>query len=269
MAEAFSGLTAFHKAAIVASVALAGFLIIDPIVLDTVRGFDPGTYRLFRSLTHVGRSNWILIPSGVGILLLAWMRARTGSFRVSVAYGYAAQLLVFLFATIALSGLASSLIKNVLGRARPKLYEQLGPLEFQPFTFDSDFASFPSGHATTVGALAGVLAIIWPQARIPLFLAAIWIASTRFFIGAHYLSDVVAGCLFGLAFAYSLRERLAQRRWLFEITRDGSIALRGRALRDAATQTITNKVKSPIASKVESPATPLLTDVKSPGAPRQ
>lgn len=239
--ERFSALAGYERAALVLTVLFATFLVVDPVVLDAARSFDPSVYRFFRFLTDLGRSNWILIPSGIGILLLAWLRVRTGSFRRAVAYGYSMQLLIFLFATVALSGLASSLIKNVLGRARPKLYEQFGPLEFQPFTFDSDYASFPSGHATTAGALAGVLAIMWPQARVPLFLAAAWIASTRFLIGAHYVSDVVAGCLFGAGFAYFLRGRLAERRWLFSRNRDGSITLRGRALRDAATAAISRK----------------------------
>jgi membrane-associated phospholipid phosphatase len=234
VAQAISQSSPYQKAAVAASVALAGFLILDPVVLGAVREFDSGTYHLFRGFTNLGRSNWILIPSGAGILVLAWMRAKESGFRRAVAYGYAMQLLSFLFAAVALSGLSASLIKNVLGRARPKLFEQVGPIEFQPFSFDADFASFPSGHATTAGALAGVLAIVWPGARIPLFLAGAWIASTRFLIGAHYLSDVVAGLLFGVAFAYFLRNRLARRRWLFANGRDGKTDLRGRMLLDRA-----------------------------------
>ena len=231
--ERLSALTSFERVLIVGSLALAAFLVIDPLVLGVVREFHPEVRRVLKLFTDLGRSNWILIPSGLAILVLGWMRVHETRFRRVVQYGYAAQLLIFLFGAVALSGLAASLTKNVLGRARPKLFDALGSLEFQPFTFDSDFASFPSGHATTAGALAGVLSVIWPKARVAVFCAALWIASTRFLIGAHYFSDAVAGFAFGLAGAYLLRDRLAARRWLFEKDAQNAIHLRGRALLDA------------------------------------
>ena len=230
LSERLASLAAYQKAVLALSVLVFAFLIIDPLVLGAVRGFEPETRRFFRLVTGLGKSNWILIPSGILILAFTWLQAKQTSRRRHAGYGLIQQLLLFLFASVALSGLASSLFKNVLGRARPKLFDQFGPVEFQPFTFDYAFASFPSGHATTVGALAGVLAIIWPRARVPLVAAGAFIASTRFLIGAHYFSDAVAGCAFGLAFAYFLRDRLALRGWLFRKHEDGSIRLRGRVL---------------------------------------
>ncbi|MDA7949519.1 MAG: phosphatase PAP2 family protein [Hyphomicrobiaceae bacterium] len=235
--ESYSKLSIYEKAAIFGSFTLAAFLIVDPLVLGVARGIHPNVRGFLKSLTELGRSNWILIPSGVAILVLGWMRVRETRFRRVVGYGYMAQLFVFLFAAVATTGLAASLTKNVLGRARPKLYETLGSLEFQPFTFDADFASFPSGHATTAGALAGVLIIIWPKARVPVICAALWIAATRFLVGAHYFSDAVVGFAFGFAGAYVLRDRLAVRRWLFKREADGDIALRGRPLLDAGVTT--------------------------------
>lgn len=231
--ERLSTLTSFEKAVIVGSITLATFLVVDPLVLSAVRDFHPDVRSFFKLLTDLGRSNWILIPSGLAILVLGWMRVRETRFRRVVTYGYAAQLLIFLFAAVALSGLAASLTKNILGRARPKLFDALGSLEFQPFTFDADFASFPSGHATTTGALAGVLMIVWPRARVMIVCAGLWIAATRFLIGAHYFSDALVGFAFGLAGAYLLRDRLAVRRWLFEKDARGDIRLRGRSLLDA------------------------------------
>jgi undecaprenyl-diphosphatase len=256
-----SGLAAHEKAAVAVTVLFALFLIVDPLVLGAVRSFDPGMRGFFRALTDLGRSNWILIPSSAGILVLAWLRARETGFRRVVIYGYVSQLLTYLFAAIALSGLSVSLIKNVIGRARPKLFDTLGPADFQPFTFDADFASFPSGHATTAGALAGVLAIIWPRARIPLLLAGAWVASSRFLIGAHYVSDVAAGCAFGVGFAYFLRNRLAARRWLFARAPDGTVRLRGRALLDAAARAVSVRAGRLV------PRT--LRRAVSPGKPRQ
>ncbi|MEM8744464.1 MAG: phosphatase PAP2 family protein [Pseudomonadota bacterium] len=240
--ESYSSLAFYEKAAIVGSLVLAAFLIVDPLVLTAVRGLHPDARNVIKVLTDLGRSNWILIPAGAAILVLGWMRVRETRFRRVVGYGYAAQLFIFLFAAVATTGLAASLLKNILGRARPKLYETFGALEFQPFTFDADFASFPSGHSTTAGALAGVLVIIWPKARIPIICAGLWIAATRFLVGAHYFSDALAGFAFGLAGAYLLRDRLAVRRWLFERDAQGEISMRGRALLDEGFREAVRKI---------------------------
>ncbi len=243
--ESFARLTITAKGAVAGSLILAAFIVVDPLVLSATRGIHPDAREVFKTLTELGKSNWILIPSGLAILVLGWMRVRETQFRRVVGYGYAAQLLIFLFAAVALSGIAASLTKNVLGRARPKLFETFGSLEFQPFTFDADFASFPSGHSTTAGALAGVLVILWPKARVPIICAGLWIAATRFLVGAHYFSDALAGFLFGLGAAYLLRDRLAVRRWLFERDRQGAVSLRGRSLLDAGLKALVQKVPVP------------------------
>jgi undecaprenyl-diphosphatase len=242
--ERISRLAAYEKAALALSVLFCTFLIIDPMVHTVVRGFDPGTRYFFKSMTNLGKSGWVLAISGILILLFTWLSAQQISQRRAAGYRLAQQLFLFMFSTVALSGVGVSLLKNTLGRARPKYFEKLGPVEFQPFTFDHSFASFPSGHATTAGAVAGVLAIIWPGARVPLFIAGAWIASTRFLIDAHYFSDAVAGCAIGIASAYFLRDRLALRDWLFRKNKDGSISLRGRALLSSSTRGLTSKAEA-------------------------
>lgn len=216
-----------QRAAIAVSVILAGFLVIDPLVLQAVRQFDSGTRDFFKSFTDLGKSGWILVPLGLAIIGLYFFRRCASGFRRAAASGYMMQLLGFLFLAIAGVSLSSSLIKNILGRARPKLFDTLGPFEFQPFTFDYDFASFPSGHATTICALGACLAILWPRWRALLFALAACVAATRFLIGSHYISDVMAGGMLGFGFPYFLRGRMAERRWLFKKTKCGEIKLRG------------------------------------------
>jgi len=239
-----SNLSTVELIAVAISASVAMFLIIDPLVLGAARSLGPDTYTFFRGLTHLGRSNWILIPSAAGIAILYWLRAREPRTRNTVLYGYLSQILVFVFSAIAVSGLAASLVKNVIGRARPKLFDLYGPFEFKPITFDADYASFPSGHSTTAGALAAILAILWPSARIPFFIAGAWVASTRFIIGAHFLSDVIAGFIFGAAVVYLLRNRLAARRWLFRVNAQGLPVLRARTLLDRAARKLTQRVIS-------------------------
>lgn len=236
--ERLTRLAGYEQAALALSLLACAFLIVDPLVLKAVREFDPATRGFFKSLTNLGKSGWVLTLSGVLALLFTWLSAQQISRRKSAAYRLAQQLLLYLFATVAVSGIGVSLLKNILGRARPKYFEKLGPVEFQPFTFDHSFASFPSGHATTAGAVAGALAVVWPGARVPLFIAGAWIASTRFLIGAHYFSDTIVGCAIGVAAAYFLRDRLALREWLFRKGKDGVIRLRGQALMRSSTHVV-------------------------------
>ena len=100
--------------------------------------------------------------------------------------------------------------KTLIDRPRPQLDPQL-------YTVG---ASFPSGHAMSATVLYGFLLLwLWPRCRPGLrpwlALAAIgWIAAqalARPLLGAHYLSDVLAGVALGLACLAPAHAWLAQR----------------------------------------------------------
>jgi hypothetical protein len=62
------------------------------------------------------------------------------------------------------------------------------------------FDSFPSGHALHLGALASALTRTGPSRLRPfIWPTAIGLASTRLLLLAHYVSDVVAGLVLGVA----------------------------------------------------------------------
>jgi len=64
-------------------------------------------------------------------------------------------------------------------------------------------ASFPSSHAANAFVLASVLSLRWRRAA-PLFFAlALWVAFSRMYLNRHFLSDVVAGALLGMAFSWA------------------------------------------------------------------
>ena len=75
----------------------------------------------------------------------------------------------FVFLAVAGGGIVDSLAKNIIGRARPELLQTDGAFTFRPFAFHADFASFPSGHSATAGAMAMSLALVFPRLR-PLFI---------------------------------------------------------------------------------------------------
>ena len=220
-------LTVFEQVVLALSLIALGILLIDPFLLERARALPPGVRDFFRTITHIGRSNWILIPTGTAIALAIVLRRNHVGFRNSAGYGLIASTVGFVFVSVGGAGLIANLLKNILGRARPKLFDTVGQFEFQLFAFQPDYASIPSGHATTIFALATVIAILWPRGRVLLYTLAVWIALSRVLIGAHYLTDVVLGGILGTVFPYFVRNRFAARRWLFERTPDGGYRIRG------------------------------------------
>ncbi len=114
----------------------------------------------------------------------------------------------FLFLAVAVSGIVADVIKILAGRARPKILFNDGLFGFQGLRFQADYWSFPSGHATTVAALATALWILWPR-HLRIYLAAAGlVAASRVIIDAHYLSDVIGGCFVGAVTTLALRQTL-------------------------------------------------------------
>ena len=119
-------------------------------MLERSKVLMPEARRFLRAITDIGRSNWMLIPTGAAIAVALVLRKRHVGFRNSAAYGLIASTVGFVFVSIGGAGLIANLTKNIIGRARPELYDSVGPLAFKPFAFDADWASFPSGHATNM-----------------------------------------------------------------------------------------------------------------------
>jgi membrane-associated phospholipid phosphatase len=73
-------------------------------------------------------------------------------------------------------------------------------------------SSFPSSHAANAFALAWVLGARWRRA-LPLFVAlALLVAFSRMYLNRHFLSDVVAAALIGMACAWAAARWLPLRR---------------------------------------------------------
>lgn len=63
--------------------------------------------------------------------------------------------------------------------------------------------SFPSGHATFFFALATAVYLYNKKWGIWFFIATILITVSRVIAGIHYLSDIIAGAIVGIAVAYA------------------------------------------------------------------
>lgn len=100
-------------------------------------------------------------------------------------------------AALLAASLASGALKDAVGRLRPPLaHDSLTAL----VTLPAD-SSFPSGHATSAFAAAGVVAALHPRLRAPVLALAALIGLSRVYLGVHYPTDVVAGAALGLGIA--------------------------------------------------------------------
>lgn len=133
MTSRLKDLSISDQVLIAVSLALAGFLLIDPLMVEAANALLPGVRKLFKTITDVGMSNWMLIPTGAAVALALVLRKRDLGFRKAPAYGLIASTIGFVFVSIGGAGLIASLVKNILGRARPELFKTMGPFEFKLF----------------------------------------------------------------------------------------------------------------------------------------
>lgn len=164
----------------------------------------------FRTVTDVGTSGW-MFALALGLAAIAsWARPLNGG-RRDLALAAFGERAMFLVATLAISGLLGQAIKHVVGRARPRYLTSEGPFAFHAFSFKASYASFPSGHATTMFAMAIALGFLLPGRRWGLLAFAFLIALSRVFVGAHYPTDVLGGALLGAASAFLVARAFARR----------------------------------------------------------
>lgn len=212
--------------AVAATLIAATVLIFDSYLVAWYGALPRPTVGFFRFLTDFGKADWILVGSGLYVIaaLIAdagMSRSRLGARRAvrTVAAGY-------VFAAVALSGIVASLTKHIVGRARPRHFDETGIWSSHFLSGDSSWASFPSGHATTAMALATGLGLLFPRLRPALICAGLWIAFSRLATRAHYPSDVLAGCMLGALTAWLMARLLARHRLVFGFDAGGRLVRR-------------------------------------------
>lgn len=189
-----------------------------------IGGMDGGLIEAYRAITQIGNSRWYLFSLPVVMAVALWLRERSGGENALVCSGVAG-MAAFLWAAIAVSGITTNLLKVSIGRARPKLWDQEAIYGLSPLTFDYDRQSFPSGHATTMFALATALGLLIPRFRIPLYALAAVFSLTRVAVNAHFPSDIVAGAVVGTVVPLLLARALAGRGLMFRKDAAGKIRL--------------------------------------------
>jgi len=209
-------------AAIVVIAVLMCMVLVDAPIARAVTRLPRWTIWPFDQITDFGKSGWFLLPLGVLFLSLAALPPALTRFSERVL----ASIMVrvgFLFTAIAVPSLFDTIIKRMIGRARPLVGGKIDPFAFAPFIWRADHASLPSGHVTTAFAVLAAFGCLWPRARTALLLYALLIAASRIVVSAHFASDVIGGAVVGTVGVLLVRHYFALRRLGFSIAPDGTL----------------------------------------------
>lgn len=177
----------------------------------------------FDWFTDFGKSSWFLWPVGLLLIALPFL-AKPSLPRLSrLTFAAISVRLSFLFLAIGLPSLFVSIVKRLIGRSRPFVSGSADPFLFAPFGWRVEYASLPSGHATTAFAVAVAVGALWPRTRVLMWTYAVAIAVSRVVLTAHHPSDVLAGALVGAFGALLVRNWFAARRLGFAPEPEGHI----------------------------------------------
>ena len=208
---------------------LACALLLDVPVARAALQAPPTLRQIAQLFSDLGLSGYMLVLSG-----LTWAAAvaivRQGRFpERHVLLNLVAERAFFVFTAIAASGLGVQIIKHIVGRARPGLIDKFGAFHFDLFSIKASLASFPSGHSTSIFALAAALGLIVPRLRLPIFGLAVLVGLARVVLAAHYASDILAGAAFGVMMTLATASVFAGRSIAFTRSR-GVLRLKGRGM---------------------------------------
>ena len=192
---------------VLALLALAWF-VDRPLALELQQGVTPAWRKIARVYDDLGDSEKYLI---VALVLYIWslvgMR-RGWTCPIRAGFDRVARCSLFLIVTMAISGLATWILKMVVARSRPELLHNTGFYGLGDMYSGDPFDSFPSSHTLTAFAVAFVIGAIAPRLRILAVVLAFGVAFARMAIQQHFLSDVLASACIAWAIATYMAPRM-------------------------------------------------------------
>jgi undecaprenyl-diphosphatase len=183
---------------------LTTIIVLDAIVIDRE---DLG-YRLIDAVQHVDLGPLEPLVIGVDYLTSSnWAIAAWTTLFISLAFVARCWLATLIVGLIPWGGAVNYLIGQAVRRPRPdseRLYRVIA---------ESEATAFPSGHVVGAVLLYGVVFYLAGGARLGWLRAAIRIVAVlviatvgfaRVWLGAHWVSDVLAGYSLGFAMLFAL-----------------------------------------------------------------
>lgn len=189
----------------------ATMLLLDAPAALAARNLPRPVIDVFEFITDFGLSGWFLTPTALALLALGALISPDLPRLDRLVLAALAVRVGFLFAAIGLPSLFATIAKRVIARARPFVGEHIDPFLYRPLSWNSDYASLPSGHTTTAFAALVAIGLVWPRLRPLLWCYALVIAASRVAVMAHYPSDALAGAVVGAAGALLVRDWCAAR----------------------------------------------------------
>ncbi|WP_157776666.1 phosphatase PAP2 family protein [Flavobacterium crassostreae] len=143
---------------------------------------------LFEKITFLG-DGWFIIA--LGLFFMLFKKYQTLAWIILLSY--------------ISSGIFAQILKHMISSPRPSVFFKMHQYQYYLDTFATSrigFKSFPSGHTASFFALATVLSNYWKKRQlcIVLVLLSVLVGYSRIYLAHHFLIDVFAGAIIGIAF---------------------------------------------------------------------
>ena len=165
--------------------------------LDINKSFN-GVFlkEFFIGITKLGSSSWYFAISFIGFIVFYL----NDKFQI-IKFKKSDKIVSFFISSffyILVVGIITQIAKHVIGRPRPNYTDFENTFDFNFFTFESNFHSFPSGHSSTIFIVCFILIAAFPRLKYFFYFLATIVALSRVVVGAHFFTDIVAGALLAL-----------------------------------------------------------------------
>jgi len=145
----------------------------------------------FINITELGNSLWYFLIALIFFVFSFFIKKKTNK-KYEIFYKLKIDS-IFFFLAMVVTGVLTQIIKHALGRPRPNYSIIENNLEFDFFSLNSSFHSFPSGHTSTIFVVALCFSLLLPKIRYFFIFFASIIAFSRVVVGAHFFTDIVGG----------------------------------------------------------------------------
>jgi len=142
-------------------------------------------------IVFLAESLWYLVTAAAAVILLVSFLPRWSYLKKR----HLELLGITFFSAIMARFVITEFIRLIIPRPRP-----FEILEFiTPLILHDPGASFPSGHASFVFAIAAAVFFYYPRLGVLFFFAAFFTGLGRVIAGVHWPSDILAGAMVGIA----------------------------------------------------------------------